>query len=139
MIRLTQSICTALRGLSWIAHDPMNATTTATTFTVSWNWRNLAMESYTLRPHITAFTMLVKLSSVRMMSEASFATSVPAIPMAKPTSAFLRAGASFLPSPVTATTSLPADNVLSMIPLTSVYLSMGCDLANTLNLGHILS
>ena len=60
--------------------------------------------------------MLVKLSSVRMMSEASLATSVPAMPMAKPTSAFFSAGASLVPSPVTATTSLPAERVLSIIP-----------------------
>jgi len=39
------------------------------------------------------------------MSLASRATSVPAIPMARPTSAFLSAGASFVPSPVTATTA----------------------------------
>ena len=88
MIRFTHSIWTAFRGLSWMAQDPMKATTTATTLTVSWNCRNLAMESYTLRPHMTAFTMLVKLSSVRMMSEASLATSVPAMPIAKPTSAW---------------------------------------------------
>lgn len=48
----------------------------------------------------------VKLSSVRIMSDASLATSVPAIPMANPTSAFFSAGASLVPSPVTATTSL---------------------------------
>ncbi len=48
--------------------------------TVSWNCRNLEMLSYTFLPHMTAFTMLEKLSSVRMMSEASLATSVPAIP-----------------------------------------------------------
>lgn len=63
-----------------MAQAPMKATITATTLTVSWNWRNFAMESYTLRPHITAFTIELKLSSVRMMSEASLATSVPAIP-----------------------------------------------------------
>lgn len=62
---------------------------------------NKKVESYTI-----TLTMEVKLSSVRMMSEASFATSVPAIPMAKPTSAFFRAGPSFVPSPVTATISL---------------------------------
>tara|TARA_B110000503_G_scaffold105650_1_gene157663 strand:- start:206 stop:358 length:153 start_codon:yes stop_codon:yes gene_type:complete len=33
----------------------------------------------------------------------TFATSVPEIPMANPISAFFRAGASFVPSPVTAT------------------------------------
>jgi hypothetical protein len=38
------------------------------------------------------------------MSAAYFATSVPVIPIAKPTSAFFKAGASFVPSPVTATT-----------------------------------
>lgn len=35
MIRFTQSICTAFRGLSSIAQAPTNATITATTFTVS--------------------------------------------------------------------------------------------------------
>ena len=38
------------------------------------------------------------------MSAASFATSVPMMPMATPTWAFFSAGASFTPSPVTATT-----------------------------------
>lgn len=80
MIRLTQSIWTALSGESWMKHAPKNATMTATTFTVSWNCRNLAIESYTLRPHMTALTMLVKLSSVKMISDASLATSVPAMP-----------------------------------------------------------
>lgn len=75
-----QHILHTLRGLSCIAQAPMKATITATILTVSWNWRNLAMESYTLRPHITAFTMDEKLSSVRMMSDASLATSVPAMP-----------------------------------------------------------
>ena len=45
--------------------------------------------------------------------------------MAKPTSAFFNAGPSLVPSPVTATTSLLALTLLAMIPLTSVYLSMG--------------
>lgn len=66
--------------LTWVMHAPVKATITATMLTVSWNCRNLEILSYTLRPHITAFTMLLKLSSVRMISEASFATSVPAIP-----------------------------------------------------------
>ena len=104
--------------------------------------------------------MLLKLSSVKIISEASFATSVPAIPcfnykvmefnsspnlslkefcspvyanlfdiwsltMAKPTSAFFRAGPSLVPSPVTATTSRLEVTLLLMIPLTRVYLSIG--------------
>ena len=47
--------------------------------------------------------MVVKRSSKRIMSAASFATSVPVMPMATPMSAALRAGASFTPSPVMAT------------------------------------
>lgn len=54
------------------------------------------------------------------MSAAYFATSVPAIPIANPISAFFKAGASFVPSPVTATT-LP----LSIKPVTNAYLSSG--------------
>lgn len=68
------------------------------------------------------------------MSAAYFATSVPVIPIAKPTSAFLRAGASFVPSPVTATTY-----PLSLNPVTKAYLSYGLDLASTLNVSLSLS
>lgn len=66
--------------LTSIIQAPMKATVTATTFTVNWNCKNLAILSYTFLPHMTAFTILVKLSSVRIISEASFATSVPEIP-----------------------------------------------------------
>ena len=59
--------------------------------------------------------------------------------MANPTSAFLRAGPSLVPSPVTATTSRFSVMRDSMIPLTSVYLSCGDDRANTRNFGQILS
>lgn len=69
-----------LSGLMLTAQAPVKATITATTLTVSWNCKNFAILSYTLRPHSTALTMLEKLSSVRIISEASFATSVPAIP-----------------------------------------------------------
>lgn len=56
------------------------------------------------------------------------------MPIAKPTSAFLRAGASLVPSPVTATTY-----PLYFNPVTNAYLSYGLDLANTSNLSLILS
>lgn len=74
-----------------------------------------------------ALTIDAKLSSIIMISAAFFAISVPVIPIAKPTSAFLRAGASFVPSPVTATTSPN-----SLRPVTRRYLSSGRDLARTL-------
>ena len=105
MMRLTQSIWMGLSGDYLSTAAPANARIRAQQFTVSWNCRNLRIESKMLRPHRTAFTMELKLSSRRMMAAASLATSVPAIPMAKPTSAFFNAGASLVPSPVTATTS----------------------------------
>ena len=85
-------------------------------------------------PHNTAFTIELKLSSIRVIAAAYLATSVPVIPIANPTSAFFKAGASLVPSPVTATT-LP----LYLSPVTRAYLSSGLDLAKTSNLSLILS
>lgn len=56
------------------------------------------------RPQRTAFTIELKLSSSKIIAADYLATYVPAIPMANPTSAFFKAGASLVPSPVTATT-----------------------------------
>lgn len=53
-------------------------------------------------PHSIPFVIEEKLSSRRIMSAAFFATSDPD-PMAIPMFAFLIAGESFTPSPVTAT------------------------------------
>jgi hypothetical protein len=77
-------------------------------------------------PHITAFTISLKLSSIKIIAAASLATYVPAIPIANPTSAFLRAGASLVPSPVTATICSH-----SFKPTIIAYLSVGLDLAIT--------
>jgi hypothetical protein len=85
-------------------------------------------------PHKTAFTIELKLSSSKIIAADSLATYVPAIPMANPTSAFFKAGASLVPSPVTATTS-----PLSLRPVTKAYLSSGLDLAKTSKLSLILS
>lgn len=87
-----------------------------------------------LRPQRTAFTMELKLSSSKIIAAAYRATSVPEIPIAKPTSAFFSAGASLVPSPVTATTS-----PLYLSPVTSAYLSSGLERAKTKSLSLILS
>ena len=87
-----------------------------------------------LRPQSTALTIELKLSSTKMIAAASRATSVPAIPMANPTSAFFKAGASLVPSPVTATT-FPR----SLSPVTRQYLSSGRERAKTISLSMILS
>ena len=67
-----------------------------------------------------------------MIAAASLATYVPAIPIANPTSAFFKAGASLVPSPVTATTWLRSIN-----PVTNAYLSSGLDRAKTDKCGTI--
>ena len=54
-------------------------------------------------PSSTASTIVENRSSVRIISEASFATPVPRIPIATPISAPFNAGPSFTPSPVIAT------------------------------------
>lgn len=118
MIKLTQSIWIGFSISFWIMPAPTKVMITATTFTVSWNWMNFLIESYMLRPHRTALMIEEKLSSMRVIEAASRATSVPEMPIANPTSAFLRAGASLVPSPVTATT-LP----LSLRAVTKQYLS----------------
>lgn len=84
-------------------------------------------------PYLIAVIILPKLSSRRIIPAAYLATSVPAMPIAKPISAFLRAGASLVPSPVMATTS---PNCLR--PVAKMYLSYGDDRASTLNYLTIL-
>lgn len=95
---------------------------------------NLRMESQIFLPQSTALTIEVKLSLRRIISAAYFATYVPVIPIANPTSAFFKAGASLVPSPVTATTC-----PLSLRPVTKAYLSSGLDLAKTLRFSLSLS
>ena len=68
------------------------------------------------------------------MSHAFLATSVPEIPIENPTSALAKAGASFVPSPVTATTY-----PWYFKPVTSKYLSSGELLASTFKCFVILS
>lgn len=126
MIKLTHNIYTAVSGDCFRLAAPTIAQLTATMLTVSQNWRNRRILSQMFRPHITARTILLKLSSRSMMSAASFAISVPAIPIANPMSAFFSAGASLVPSPVTATT-WPSQRR----PVTRVYLSCGLERART--------
>mmetsp|Transcript_31695 Transcript_31695/g.77776 ORF Transcript_31695/g.77776 Transcript_31695/m.77776 type:complete len:299 (+) Transcript_31695:38-934(+) len=96
------------------------------------------MLSYTQRPHLTACTIEAKLSSITMMSAACCATCVPVFPIANPTSALLSAGASLVPSPVTATVCGVRIRDCC-IPETRVSLSMGDERASTRSVGQILS
>lgn len=157
-IKLTQRSWTAVKTdcSSAEATAEIKVMTTAVMLTEIWNWRNFLTESLTHRPHMTAVTMEAKLSFIwvegraggliskltereegrrirtRMMSEASLATSVPAIPMLNPTSACLSAGPSFVPSPVTPTISPRSWRVE-----TRIFLSSGEDRARTWRRGTI--
>ena len=77
-------------------------------------------------PCFIASTIVTKLSSTSTISAAFLATSVPFFPIATPISAFFKAGASFTPSPVIATT-FP----LALKAFTILTLCSGETLANT--------
>lgn len=93
-----------LKGDSFNIAAPAKAKIKAQQLTVSWNCKNFLIESKMFLPHFIAVTIELKLSSSRMIPDAYLATYVPAIPIANPMSAFFKAGASFVPSPVIATT-----------------------------------
>ena len=82
-------------------------------------------------PSSTALTIVAKLSSAKIISDASLATSVPAIPIAIPILAYFKAGASLTPSPVIAAIwfNWPVSN------LTNSLLWDGSVLENTSPLG----
>gem|GEM_PF-5521094 len=72
-----------------------------------------------IRHSLMASTRSEKLSLRRMSDADSFATSVPVMPIATPMSAFLSAGASLIPSPVTDTTSHCFSRSLTILSLSS--------------------
>ena len=78
---------------------------------------NFLILSYIILPSSTADTMVSKLSSIKIIEEASFVTSVPEIPIATPISASFIAGASFTPSPVIATIFPFCLNALTILSL----------------------
>ncbi|KAH3682677.1 hypothetical protein WICPIJ_006340 [Wickerhamomyces pijperi] len=70
-------------------------------------------------PSSMAFKIVEKSSSVKTISEASLATSVPILPIEIPISANFKAGASLTPSPVMATTSPRLCKALTICTLCS--------------------
>ena len=96
-----------------------NSTTTSPTLLADKNCIAFIILSYIRLPSSTADTTVAKLSSVKIISAASLATSVPHFPMAHPISAFFSAGASFTPSPVIATICPCACHALTILTLCS--------------------
>ena len=105
LTRLIQRMCMGSRGIPRLLIEVTKSSSTSPRLVDSRKRMVFRMLSYMRRPSATADTMVTKLSSESIMSEASLATSVPVMPMETPMSAFLSAGASFTPSPVIATMS----------------------------------
>ena len=104
MMMLIQSTCMGLRGWGRPRSFAPATMPSAASDVESWNVRKLRMLWKMALPSSTAWRMQSSSSFARTTSAASLATSVPATPMATPTSAALSAGASLTPSPVMATT-----------------------------------
>ena len=118
MMMLIQSSSSAEKGGGMSSSTATSTTSTAETLTVSWKRMKRLKLSVMPRPQRMARTMVAKASSSNRMSQASLVTSVPVMPMATPTSASLMAGASLMPSPVTATDSPCALSVRTTRSLT---------------------
>ena len=89
---LTHRICGAVIGA--VKPDEMATTMTRACATLVGSMKRIAFSMLlkTVRPSLTAAVIEAKLSSASTISAASFATSVPLIPMATPMSAFLSGG-----------------------------------------------
>ena len=88
-------ICIAFRGLLSPKNVLSVISVSAATAVLSWNDKKFWMLWKIDLPSSTAGRIVLKLSSTRIMSAASLATSVPDLPIETPMSAIFRAGASF--------------------------------------------
>ena len=117
--RFTQSSWIASRGVGSRMRKAASTVMISPILQDRRKWTVFLMFSKIPRPCRTAATMVEKLSSVRIISAAPLATSVPETPIAQPMSAALRAGASLMPSPVMATTAPRDWNALTIRTLCS--------------------
>ena len=124
--KLTHKSCTAKSGDFMPNNNPINIVTISPMFVAIKKWIAFFILSKIFLPCFTASTIVTKLSSFSIMSDAFFATSVPFFPIATPMSAFFSAGASFTPSPVIATIAPVFWNAFTILTLCS-----GDTLANT--------
>ena len=120
--------CTGARGRAQAGFPKKNASSIASTisitsaeFAANKYLTKFFMFAKILLPSLTAETIVAKLSSRTIISADSLLTSVPVIPIATPISAFFSAGASFIPSPVIATTFPFFCNALTILNLCSGF------------------
>ena len=124
--RFIHNSCIASKGDFNPNTNPMKMVTISPIFVAIRKCIAFLILSYIFLPCLTASTIVTKLSSVKIISAAFFATSVPFFPIAIPISAFFNAGLSFTPSPVIATTAPVCCQALTILTLCS-----GVTLANT--------
>jgi hypothetical protein len=93
-IGIPNNACTARPGKTAKSSAPLAAKLAITDFFIFWK---IVLHS------LIAYTSVAKLSSSKTISDASLATSVPIFPIATQIFAIFNAGASLIPSPVTAT------------------------------------
>ena len=105
VIRLIHKSCIASNGDFNPKTNPIKIVTISPILVAIKKCIAFRMFSKIFLPCFTASTIVIKLSSAKIMSAAFLATSVPFFPIAIPMSAFFNAGASFTPSPVIATTA----------------------------------
>ena len=101
--RLIQRIWIGRSGIGKPKNGAKNSVHISPELLVMVYFINLRILSNTRRPSRIAATIVAKLSSIKTISEASRATSVPFFPIAIPILAAFNAGASLTPSPVIAT------------------------------------
>lgn len=111
---LIQRICIAFNGVLKPRHVQTSTSDRLAALVLSWNVRKFWMLLKMPFPSSMACRIVEKSSSVRIISAASLATSVPLMPIDMPMSALFNAGASLTPSPVIATIS-PLDCSARMI------------------------
>mmetsp|Transcript_11381 Transcript_11381/g.22901 ORF Transcript_11381/g.22901 Transcript_11381/m.22901 type:complete len:201 (-) Transcript_11381:912-1514(-) len=133
--RFTQSSCMSVSGKSKPINGPTNTMKVLARLMVLWNMTNLRIVLKMVRPYKIALIIELSRLSRITISEASFATSAPC-PIAKDTSAFLRAALSLMPSPVIPTT-FPALPPQCCATVTSLALSLGNARATTARRGKI--
>ena len=101
--KFIRNICIGSMAIGMPAIMLTTTTKISSKFTASINLTHFLILVYMVLQNPMADTIDAKLSSTKIISAASLATSVHFIDIATPTSAFLSAGASFTPSPVIAT------------------------------------
>ena len=102
MIKSIHNIWIDLMGVSDPIHEQITINEHTVKLITNWNWINFLKLSIIFLPYFIAVTIDEKLLSIKIISLEFFAISVP-LNIEKPTSLFDSAGASFVPSPVTAT------------------------------------